>query len=316
MKAFLVRRALATVAAAVALSMLIFLLIRVVPGDAVTVWIGQEGSMTPEVRTTLRKMFGLTDPIPVQYLHWLRDVVAGDLGYSFRSRLPVTLLMGRALPITLELATVAMLLAIAMALPLGIMSAVRRNTPTDVFARLVGLLGLSMPSFWLAVLLILVSASYFKWLPALIYVSVLKNPVENLKQMLMPSVSLALPLMAVLMRMTRSTMLEVLNQDYVRTARAKGVTDQSMLWRHALKNAFIPIVTVMGIQLGRLLGGAVIVEQIFGVPGVGTALVAAIAERDYPVIQGTVLMMGLLFILVQLLVDLCYGYIDPRIRYG
>jgi peptide/nickel transport system permease protein len=316
MKAFLVRRALATLAAAVALSMLIFLLIRLVPGDAVTMWIGQEGSMTPEVRTTLRKMFGLTDPIPVQYLHWLRDVVAGDLGYSFRSRLPVTLLMGRALPITLELAAVAMLLAIVMALPLGIMSAVRRNTPTDVFARLVGLLGLSMPSFWLAVLLILVSASYFKWLPALIYVSVLKNPVENLKQMLMPSVSLALPLMAILMRMTRSTMLEVLNQDYVRTARAKGVTDRSMLWRHALKNAFIPIVTVMGIQLGRLLGGAVIVEQIFGVPGVGTALVAAIAERDYPVIQGTVLMMGLLFILVQLLVDLCYGYIDPRIRYG
>ncbi len=316
MKAFLVRRALATLAAAVALSMLIFLLIRLVPGDAVTMWIGQEGSMTPEVRTTLRKMFGLTDPIPVQYLHWLRDVVAGDLGYSFRSRLPVTLLMGRALPITLELAAVAMLLAIVMALPLGIMSAVRRNTPTDVFARLVGLLGLSMPSFWLAVLLILVSASYFKWLPALIYVSVLKNPVENLKQMLMPSVSLALPLMAILMRMTRSTMLEVLNQDYVRTARAKGVTDRSMLWRHALKNAFIPIVTVMGIQLGRLLGGAVIVEQIFGVPGVGTALVAAIAERDYPVIQGTVLMMGLLFILVQLFVDLCYGYIDPRIRYG
>ncbi len=316
MKAFLLRRLISTLAAALALSILIFLLIRLVPGDAVTTWIGQEGAMTPEVRTTLRKMFGLTDPIPLQYLHWLRDVLQGDLGYSFRSRLPVTRLMGQALPITGELALIAMLVSVAVAVPLGTVSAVRRNTPTDVLARFVGLLGLSMPNFWLAVLLILVSATYFKWLPSLIYMSPLKNLTENLKQMMMPSISLGLPLMAVLMRMTRSTMLEVLNQDYVRTARAKGVTERTLLSRHALKNAFIPIVTVIGIQLGRLLGGAVIVEQIFGVPGVGTSLISAISERDYPMVQGTVLMMGLLFIFVQFLVDLCYGYIDPRIRYG
>lgn len=316
MKAFLLQRLVSSVVAALALSVLIFLLIRLVPGDAVTLWIGQEGTMTPEVARTLRKMFGLTDPIPIQYLHWLGDLLRGDLGYSFRSRLPVALLMGRALPITAELATLAMLLSAAVAVPLGIASAVTRNTPTDVLARVLGLLGLSMPSFWLAVLLILISATYFKWLPALIYVSPLRDPVENLKQMMMPTVSLALPLMAVVMRMTRSTMLEVLNQDYVRTARAKGVTERVTLSRHALKNAFIPIVTVMGIQLGRLLGGAVIVEQIFGLPGIGTQLVSAIGERDYPMVQGTVLMMGLLFISVQFLVDLCYGYIDPRIRYG
>lgn len=316
MKAFLARRLLFTLAAALALSVLIFLLIRLVPGDAVTMWVGQEGTMTPEVRATLRKMFGLTDPLPVQYVHWLGDFLRGDLGYSFRSRLPVTLLMARALPITMELAALAMLLSAAVALPLGIVSAVRRDRPADVVARLVGLVGLSMPSFWLAVLLILMSATYFRWLPSLIYVSPWKDPVGNLGQMLMPAVSLALPLMAVVMRMTRSTMLEVLGQDYVRTARAKGVAERTMLARHALKNAFIPIVTVMGIQLGRLLGGAVIVEQIFGMPGVGTALVSAIGERDYPVVQGTVLMMGLLFIFVQLLVDLCYGYLDPRIRYA
>ncbi len=316
MNTFLVRRLLFTLAAALALSALIFLLIRLVPGDAVTMWVGQEGTMTPEVRTTLRKMFGLTDPLPVQYVHWLGDLLRGDLGYSFRSRLPVTLLMARALPITVELAALAMLLSAAVALPLGIVSAFRRDRPADVMARLLGLVGLSMPSFWLAVLLILMSATYFGWLPSLIYVSPWKDPLGNLGQMLMPAVSLGLPLMAVVMRMTRSTMLEVLSQDYVRTARAKGVADRTVLTRHALKNAFIPIVTVMGIQLGRLLGGAVIVEQIFGMPGVGTALVSAIGERDYPVVQGTVLMMGLLFIFVQFLVDLCYGYLDPRIRYA
>lgn len=316
MRAFLVRRLLSTLAAAVALSVLIFLLIRLVPGDAVTLWVGQEGTMTPEVRATLRKMFGLTDPLPVQYLHWLGDLVRGDLGYSFRSRLPVTQLIWRALPITVELAALAMLLSAAVALPLGVISAVRRDRPADVLARILGLVGLSMPSFWLAVLLILTSATYFGWFPALIYVSPWKNPAGNLAQMLMPAVSLGLPLMAVVMRMTRSTMLEVLSQDYVRTARAKGVAERTMLARHALKNAFIPIVTVMGIQLGRLLGGAVIVEQIFGMPGVGTALVSAIGERDYPMVQGTVLMMGLLFIFVQLLVDLWYGILDPRIRYA
>ena len=316
MRAFLLRRLVSTVAGALALSVLIFLLIRLVPGDAVTMWMGQEGTMTPDVQRTLRKMFGLADPLPVQYLRWLGDLVRGDLGYSFRSRLPVASLMWRSLPVTVELTTMAMVLSAAVAVPLGILSAVRRNTPTDLGARLLGLVGLSMPSFWIAVLLILISATYFKWLPALIYASPLKDPVENLKQMAMPSVALALPLMAVVMRMTRSSMLEVLNQDYVRTARAKGVAEQTLLSRHALKNAFIPIVTVMGIQLGRLLGGAVIVEQVFAVPGVGNLLISAISERDYPMVQGTVLVMGLLFILVQLLVDLCYGYVDPRIRYA
>lgn len=316
MRNFLLRRLLSTLVGALALSVLIFMLIRLVPGDAVTIWIGQEGAMSPEVKLTLRKMFGLTDPLPVQYFNWFGDLLQGNLGYSFRARQPVVPMVWQALPISIELAFLAMLIAVAVALPLGIVSAVRRNTAVDVLARFLGLIGLSMPSFWLAVIFILISSTVFNWLPSLISVSLFKDPSENLKQMAMPALALALPLMGVVMRMTRSAMLEVLNQDYMRTARAKGLPEMRVLTRHALKNALIPIVTVMGIQLGRLLGGAVIVEQIFGIPGVGTLLISSIAERDYPMVQGTVFIMGILFILVQFVVDLSYAFIDPRIHYA
>jgi peptide/nickel transport system permease protein len=312
----MLRRVLSSVAGALALSVLVFALIRLVPGDAVTMWMGQEGTMRPEVQQTLRKMFGLADPPHVQYLRWLGDLVQGDLGYSFRSRLPVLPLLTQALPVTLQLAAMAVLISAVVALPLGILSAVKRNSPLDLAARLLGLVGLSMPSFWIAVLMILVSSLYFGWIPSLIYVGPLVNPIENLKQMAMPAIALALPLMGVAMRMTRSAVLEVLNQDYIRAARAKGLAESAVLVRHALTNALIPIVTVLGIQLGRLLGGSVIVEQIFGLPGVGSLLVSAITERDYPMVQGTVLMMGVLFILVQVVVDLSYARIDPRVRYA
>lgn len=315
MRTFLLRRSLSTLAGILALSIVVFTLIRLVPGDAVTMWLGQEGSMSPEVQQTLRKMFGLTDPPLVQYGQWLADLLQGNLGYSFRSRQAVVPQITQALPVTIELAVLSMLVSLLVALPLGILSATRRNTPLDFVARVFGLIGLSMPSFWIGVLLILVSSTVFNWLPSLIFVSFFKDPVENLKQMAMPSIALALPLMGVVMRMTRSAMLEVLNQDYMRTARAKGLAEATVLTRHALRNAMIPIVTVIGIQLGRLLGGAVIIEQIFGLPGIGSLLISAITERDYPMVQGTVLLVGTLFILVQFLVDLSYAYIDPQIRY-
>jgi peptide/nickel transport system permease protein len=316
MRTFLLRRLLSSLGGILALSLLIFALIRLVPGDAVTMWMGQEGSMSPEVQQTLRKLFGLSDPGYVQYLNWLRDLLAGNLGYSFSSHLAVVPSVWQALPITLELSLLAVLLAAVVALPLGVLSAVRRNGPLDFLARLLGLIGLSMPGFWIGVLFILVSTTVFNWLPSLIFVSPFKDPAENLQQMAMPATALALPLMGVLMRMTRSAFLEVLNQDYMRTARAKGLPEPLALMRHALKNALIPIVTVMGIQLGRLLGGAVIVEQIFGLPGVGSLLVSAIGERDYPMVQGTVLIIGSLFILVQFIVDLSYAFMDPRIHYA
>lgn len=316
MRDFLTRRLLSIVAGAFALSLLVFVLVRLVPGDAVTMWIGQEGSMSPEVQNTLRNLFGLNDPIIVQYGKWLGNIARGDLGYSFRSSLPVAPQILEALPITIELALLATLISAVVALPLGILSAVRRNSSLDLLARLFGLIGLSMPNFWVAVIFILVSATLFNWLPALIYIRFSKDPAGNLTQMAMPAVALALPLMGVVMRMTRSAMLEVLNQDYIRTARAKGIGEPQVQMRHALRNALIPIITIIGIQLGRLLGGAVIVEQIFGVPGVGSLLVSAISGRDYPMVQGTVLFMGLLFMLVQFAVDLSYAYLDPRIRFA
>jgi len=313
-RATLVRQVLSALAAALALTVLVFVLIRLIPGDAITLWIGQEGSMPPQVQQTLRRMFGLTDPVYQQYLRWLGDLVRGDLGYSFRSRLPVAPLLLQAVPYTVELAFGATLVSTLVAVPLGVLSAVRRNSWLDVLARLLALVGLSMPTFWIGVLLILLSSAAFHWLPSLSYVGFFQNPWQNAQQLFMPCLTLALPLMGVVMRMTRSSVLEVLGQDYVRTARAKGIAAQLVLVRHALPNAAIPIVTIVGIQLGQLLGGAVIVEQIFGVPGLGTALISSISERDYPVVQGAILITGLAFILIQFLVDISYSFLDPRVQ--
>jgi peptide/nickel transport system permease protein len=310
----LARQIVSALAAAFALTLLVFVLIRMIPGDAITLWVGQEGSMPPEVQETLRRMFGLSDPIYQQYLRWIGDVLHGDLGYSFRSRLPVGPALLQALPYTVELAVGATLLSTLVAIPLGIVSAVKRNSALDVLARLLALVGLSMPTFWIGVLLILLTSAAFHWLPSLGYVSLVQDPLQNLEQMFMPCLTLALPLMGVVMRMTRSAVLEVLDQDYVRTARSKGIRSRRVLLRHALPNAMIPIVTVVGIQLGQLLGGAVIVEQIFGVPGLGTALISSITQRDYPVVQGAILITGLAFILIQLLVDISYSYLDPRVQ--
>jgi peptide/nickel transport system permease protein len=312
--AILARQLLSALAAALVLTVVVFVLIRLIPGDAITLWVGQEGSMPPEVQQTLRKMFGLTDPVYQQYFRWLGDVLHGDLGYSFRSRLPVAPALLAAMPYTLELAIGATLVSTLVAVPLGIVSAVRRNSLLDVLARLLALVGLSMPTFWIGVLLILLASGVFHWLPSLGYVSLLQDPAQNLQQMFMPSLTLALPLMGVVMRMTRSSVLEVLGQDYVRTARSKGLAQPPVLLRHALPNTLIPIVTLVGIQLGQLLGGAVIVEQIFGVPGIGTALISSIAQRDYPVVQGAILLTGLAFILIQLVVDVSYSFLDPRVQ--
>jgi peptide/nickel transport system permease protein len=270
--------------------------------------------MPAPVQETLRRMFGLTDPVYQQYFRWLGDLLHGDLGYSFRSRLPVAPALLQALPYTIELAVGATVISTLAAVPLGVLSAVHRNSWMDVLARLLALIGLSMPTFWIGVLLILLSSAAFHWLPSLAYVGLWQNPWQNAQQMFMPALTLALPLMGVVMRMTRSSVLEVLGQDYVRTARAKGIGGGAVLARHALPNALIPIVTVLGIQLGQLLGGAVIVEQIFGVPGLGTALISSISQRDYPVVQGAILVTGLSFIVVQLLVDLSYTYLDPRVQ--
>jgi peptide/nickel transport system permease protein len=292
------------------------LLVRLLPGNVVDALIGTEGSLAPEQRETLTRMLGLDAPVHVQYVRWIGSLLQGDLGVSLRSAEPVQHLIAQRIGVTAELAILAVLLSTLLAVPLGILAAVRRNGKVDLAANVVGLVGLSFPSFWLATMLLLIASTSFKWRPALTWVNPFEQPFDSLQQMLLPTVSLSVALMAVVMRMTRSSMLEVLGRDYVRTARAKGLHERSVLVRHAVKNAAIPVITVIGLQIGHLLGGAVIIEQIFGLPGIGWMILTAINERDYPVVQGGVLVVALAFVLINILIDVLYACVDPRIRYG
>jgi peptide/nickel transport system permease protein len=296
-------------------TLVIFVLMRLLPGDVVDQLMGLEGTLSGEARATLRQLLGLDAPLPLQYLRWLGDLLRLDLGVSLRSSVPVREILIQRLPVTAELAVLAVLVAMLMGVPLGIVSALFRNRAIDFTARLFGLFGLSMPVFWLAALLILGGASFLHWLPPVIYAPLVQAPLQNLKQMAFPTLALALSLVAVIMRMTRSSMLEVLGQDYIQTARAKGAPERRVVLRHALQNALIPVVTVIGVQFGYLLGGSVVVEQIFGLPGLGFMLLNAIYQRDYPVVQGAVVFVAVFFILVNLAVDLVYGALDPRVRY-
>jgi peptide/nickel transport system permease protein len=288
---------------------------RFLPGDVVQVMLGTEAQLGPEQRETLYRLLGLDAPVHVQYLRWLGAALTGDLGVSLRTAEPVARLIGQRLPVTLELACLATALAWLVAVPLGTLAALRRNRGWDGLAHLVGLVGLSVPNFWLATMLLLVTSLYLRWQPLGEWASPFVRPLVNLEQMLLPVLSLAAALVAVVMRMTRSSMLEVLGQDYIRTARAKGVDETRVVTRHAFTNAAIPVVTVMGLQVGYLLGGAVVVESIFGLPGLGWVILQGIYQRDYPVVQGAVLFVAVVFVLVNLAVDLGYGWLDPRIRY-
>jgi len=235
---------------------------------------------------------------------------------SLRNNEPVLGTIFRRLPLTAELAVLSVLLSALVAVPLGVISAVKRNSATDFVVRLIAMVGLSMPNFWLAAMLLLVTGVVFHWQPGLLLVPPWVDPWSNLQQMAMPVIALSLALMAIVMRMTRSSLLEVLRQEYIQTARAKGLVTSAIMIRHALKNAFIPVVTVLGVQLGALLGGTVVIEVIFGLPGVGRLVIDAISARDYPMLQGTVLFIATIFALVNLLVDVAYAYLDPRIRYA
>jgi peptide/nickel transport system permease protein len=299
------------------ISVLVFALMRFLPGDVVQLMIDKEvlRNTSPEARATLYRMFGLDAPLHIQYLRWLGGALRGDFGVSLRTSTPVTEQLLQRAGITGELALLAVCFSTCVAVPLGVLAAVRRNGAIELVTHLVGLVGLSVPNFWLATILLLVSSLYLKWQPQLIWVSPFEHPLANLKQMALPVIALSVGLMAVVMRMTRSSMLEVLGQDYIRTARAKGQRERVVVTRHAFKNAVIPVLTVIGLQLGGLLGGTVIIEQIFGLPGIGWLILNAIYQRDYPVVQGGVFFTALIFVLVNLFVDLLYAYVDPRIRY-
>ncbi len=312
---YVLRRVILLVPTLLGISALVLVLMRLLPGDAVDVLIGTEISLGPEQRQALYRLFGLDAPIHVHYFRWLWEVIHGNLGFSLRTAEPMTKVLLQRLPITAELAVLSVALSWLLAIPLGVLSAVRRNGAIDFFAHLVGLFGLSVPNFWLATMLLLVTSLYLGWQPELIWVSPFKHLLANLQQMLLPVVSLSAVLIAVVMRMMRSSMLEVLGQDYVRTARSKGLRETIVLARHAFKNAAIPVITVQGIQVGFLLGGAVVIEQIFGMPGIGWMILNGIYQRDYPVVQAGVLFVAVVFVLVNLLVDLVYAVLDPRIRY-
>jgi len=312
---YLARRAVWTVVALLGVSVLIFLLVRLLPGNIVDIIAGTEGQLGREQRAAILREFGLDKPLVVQYFLWLGNMLQGNFGWSFRTSQPVAVLIASRLPITIELALLSVLSVAFVGIPLGVAASVSRSMRVRTLVQVVGVLGLSLPNFWVAVLLIIGASSLFGWLPALIYVTPWADPWVNIQQMFLPVLSLALGLSAVVVRMTRSSMLEVLGQDFIRVARAKGLATRAILLRHALRNALVPIVTVLGLQTGFLLGGVVITEQIFGLPGLGWTLLNGVYQRDYPVVQGTVMVFAVTFVLVNLLVDLLYTYLDPRIRY-
>ena len=313
MLGFVARRVLLTIPTILGISIIIFLMVRLMPGDIIDVLFAGDVTATPEIIEQAREQLGLSGSLPEQYWRWASGVAQGDFGDSFRNTEPVDDILWRALPITLELMILSLLIAVVIGIPLGVISAVRRDSASDYASRVGGLIGISVPNFWLATLLLLFTSRVFGWVPPLTYTSFFDDPLTNLSQFILPALSISVFTLAIVMRMVRATMLEVLSQDYVRTARAKGVRKRLVVYRHALRNALIPVVTVVGFEIGILIGGAAIVETIFGLPGVGYVLLQSIFNRDYPVVQGATLLVALTFVLANLLVDIVYGWLDPRI---
>ena len=312
---FLARRLLLALLALFGVIVLVFILVRLIPGDVVTNLVGLDARPTPEQLANLRRLFGLDQPIHVQFGIWFGALLTGDLGQSLRTGRPIADDLLLRLPVTLELAVLALAVALLIAIPLGVIAATKRGQFADYAASLFALIGLAAPNFWLAILFILFFSLQLRLLPSGGYVLLSENPLENLRHMVLPSVALGLSLAAATTRITRSSLLEVLSLDYVRTARAKGLSERIVIYRHALKNALIPVATVIGLQVGTLLGGAIIIEEIFGLPGIGRFALEGINLRDYPVVQGAVLVVAGAFVLVNVLVDVLYALIDPRVRY-
>lgn len=309
---FLVRRVFISIVTLFVISLVVFTGVRMIPGDPARVMAGTDADEAG--LDEIREKYGLKDPVPVQYLRWVGLALGGDLGESIRTRQSVAWTVAMKLPITIELACFAILIAVAIAIPAGVLAAVRRNTVWDLLASGVSLCGVSVPNFWLGIMLILLLSVRLGWLPASGFVPFWEDPAGNLKRMIMPAFVLGTALAAVLMRQTRNSMIEVLSADYVRTARAKGLAGRAVVFRHAIRNGLIPVVTVLGLQMGALMGGAVVTEQIFVVPGFGRLIVEAVFTRDYPLVQGVVLITASSYVLINLLVDVSYSVLNPRIR--
>ncbi len=315
---YLTQRVIAFIPILLGVSILIFLMIRLIPGNAITATLGTEAGMLNDAqRQSLEAYYGLDKPVVTQYFDWLGSVLHGNLGISIVQGTPVAEMIGERFPLTLELAIIALLLALLIGIPLGVLSAVRHNSFIDLFARLFALIGLAMPNFLLGTLIIYVLSVYFHVLPnSGDFVAFTADPSRNLQQMIFPAITLGFAFSASVMRTTRSAMLEVLGQDYIRTARSKGLRDSVINRRHALRNALIPVITIVGVELGYLLGGTVIVEEVFALPGLGRLILNSIGKRDYAMVQGLALVVAVIFVVVNLAVDLLYTAVDPRISYA
>jgi peptide/nickel transport system permease protein len=298
------------------MSMAIFVLMRLAPGDIVDVLFTAGGYVSEADRRVITHELGLDRPVWLQYVQWLGDIARGDLGKSYRYDLPAWQIVKPLIPVTVELAVIAIAVAVLLGVPAGVISAVRQDTSLDYGLRLVSLAGLSMPSFWLGMVIILALVSWTGWIPPVTYVSVRENFPIHLVQFLLPGLAVGYRSSALLMRITRSTVLDVMREDYIRTAEAKGQSGRVVIWRHALANAILPIITVIGIEFAFLIGGLVVTETVFNLPGVARFLVQAILWRDYPVVQNLVMFIAVVVIASNLLVDLLYAWLDPRIRYA
>ena len=312
---YVIRRLFLAVPVLVLSSLIVFGLMRVMPGDALTALMGESGNVGEKELKKLRADLGLDRPYYAQYLLWVWQMVSFNPGHSIFTNEPIAVALKKSIPVTAELATLAMTLGLLIAVPVGVLSATRQDTASDYAGRVVAVSGLSFPEFWLGTLVITFAAIWFHWIPPLGYVSFWDSPWKNLQQFLLPAAVLGFRLSAATMRMTRSTVLEVLREDYVRTAWAKGLEGRIVVYKHALKNALIPVVTIAGGQLGTLLAGTVVVETIFALPGMGRLTVEAILYRDYPVVQTNVMLVAGILVTLNLLVDLTYAWLDPRIRY-
>ena len=316
MKTYIAQRLGVGILTLLGMSLVIFTLLRLAPGDIVDILFSTAGYVSPSEKEAIMKELGMDRPYWVQYADWLRQIVTFDLGKSYRYDLPAWQIIRPLLPVTVELAALSIIVAVLLGVPTGVISAIRQDTAHDYALRVLSLAGLSMPAFWLGMVIILGLVSWLHWIPPLTYVS----PAEDLKlhavQFLLPALAVGYRSSALIMRITRSALLEVLREDYIRTAWAKGQTGRVVIWRHALKNAMLPVITVIGIEFAFLIGGLVVTERVFNLPGVARFLVDAILWRDYPIVQNLVMFIAIVVILANLLVDMLYGVLDPRVRYG
>ncbi len=318
MRQYALKRIALIIPTVLLVSIIVFTVMRLLPGDPALVILSEgDATFTQEELEDLREQLGTNRPIVVQYVEWVGGLLRGDLGTSiWRSGQPVTKLVGERIWRTLELAVLAIIIAVAFAVPLGVISAIKPDSIIDYVSRVITLVGISIPTFFAGLLVVLILSRGFGWLPPLGYADLWDDPWKNLQQMFLPALALGFYDMAFIARVTRSSMMEIIREDYMRTARAKGLAERIVLVRHGLKNAVLPILTISGWQFGRLFGGTVIIESIFKVPGIGTLLIETVFQRDFPTIQAIIIVIAVSIVIINLLVDLLYGLLDPRIRYA